>query len=115
MVLMSEVMVIQGRQLHRTDIDFIRQLIQENPSWNRTHMSKEICKLWDRRRPNGQLKDIACRSMIRKLQDFGLVVLPKPLHAGHYQRKIVEVPHETEPVCDPLSALRPINLIETHT
>ena len=108
-------MVIQGRRLHRTDVDYIRQLIQENPSWNRTRISKEICKLWDWKRPNGQLKDIACRSMLRKLQDRGLLTLPKPLHAGHYQRKIRKVPHSTEPVRDSLSAIRPIRLVETHS
>ncbi len=112
---MNEEMVIQGRRLHRTDIDCIRQLIQENPSWNRTRISKEICKLWDWKRPNGQLKDIACRSMLRKLQDLGLVILPKPLHAGHHQRKIVEIPHKTDPVRAPLSALQPIHLVETHS
>ena len=115
MVPMNEEMVIQGRQLHRTDIDCIRKLIQENPSWNRTRTSKEICKLWNWKRPNGQLKDIACRSMLRKLQDLGLIILPKPLHAGHYQRKIVEIPHETDPVHAHLSALRPIHLVETHS
>ena len=112
---MNEEMVIQGRRLHCTDIDYIRQLIQENPSWNRTRISKEICRQWDWKRPNGQLKDIACRSMLRKLQDLGLLVLPKPLHAGHYQRKIREVPHRTKPVRDPLSAIRPIRLVETHS
>ncbi len=112
---MNEEMVIQGRRLHRTDIDFIRQLIQENPSWNRTRISKEICKLWDWKRPNGQLKDIACRSMLRKLQDRGLITLPKPLHAGHHQRKIRKVPHSTETICYPLAAIRPIRLVETHS
>ncbi len=53
--------------------------------------------------------------MLRKLQDLGLLVLPKPLHAGHHRRKIREVPHSTEPVCDPLSAIRPIRLVETHS
>ncbi len=53
--------------------------------------------------------------MLRKLQDLGLLTLPKPLHAGHYQQKIREVPHSTEPVRDPLSAIRPIRLVETHS
>jgi len=62
---------IQGLRLHRSDIECIRQLIQENSSWNRTRISKEICKLRDWRRPNGQLKDIACRSfdVARKVLD----------------------------------------------
>jgi len=112
---MNEFMVIQGRQLKKSDIHFIRQLIQDNPSWHRTRISKEICKHWNWRRPNGQLKDMACRSMLRKMQDLELVTLPKPLRSGHYQRKIIESPHETTPIRGPLSALRPIRLIETHS
>ena len=115
MTAMNEFMVIQGRQLKNSDIDFIRQLIQDNSSWNRTGISKEICKHWDWRRPNGQLKDMACRTMLRKLQARELITLPKPLHSGHHQRKIIEIPHATEPVQDPLSALRPIRLTETHS
>ena len=112
---MNEFMVIQGRQLHNSDINFIRQLIQDNSSWNRTKISKEICKYWDWRRPNGQLKDMACRTMLRKLQTRNLIILPKPLHSGHYRRKIKEIPHAIESIRDPLSALRPIRLIETHS
>lgn len=44
--------------------------------------------------------------------------LPYPsqtVAAGHYQRKIVTVPHQTAPIRDPLSALRPIYLVETHS
>ena len=115
MTAMNEFMVIQGRQLKNSDIDFIRQLIQDNSSWNRTGISKKICTHWDWRRPNGQLKDMACRTMLRKLQARELITLPKPLHSGHHQRKIIEIPHATEPVQDPLSALRPIRLTETHS
>lgn len=115
MVAMNEFMVIQGRQLQSSDIDFIRQLIQDNASWNRTRISKEVCKHWDWRRANGQLKDMACRSMMRKLQDLELLTLPKPLHSGHHQRNILEIPHATESIRDPLSALRPIRLTETHS
>ena len=112
---MNKFMVIQGRWLQSSDVDFIRELIRENPSWNRTNISKEICKHWDWRRPNGQLKDMACRSMMRKLQDLELITLPKPLHSGHHKRKIVHIAHDTEPILEPLSALRPIRLTETHS
>ncbi len=45
-------MVILGRQLLSSDIKFIQQLIQSNPSWNRTRIFKEICIHWDWPRPN---------------------------------------------------------------
>ena len=108
-------MVIQGRSLNRAEISLIRQLIRDNPSWNRTRLSKELCGLWNWRRANGQLKDMACRTMLRKLHSRDLIQLPKPLHSGHYRRQIKDIPHSTNPINVSLSALRPIRLVETHS
>ena len=44
----------------------IKSLIITNPSWHRTRLSKEICELWNSKRPNGSLKDMACRTMLLK-------------------------------------------------
>jgi hypothetical protein len=111
---MKKLLTIQGRKLRPQDIYSIRRLIKNNPSWNRTQLSKEICQRWDWRRPNNELKDIACRSMLRKLHELELISLPKPLRNGHNKRKIREIPHDTSPIREPLSALRPIRLMETH-
>jgi len=41
-------------------INQIKILINENPDWNRTVLSKKLCELWDWRSPVGQAKDISC-------------------------------------------------------
>ena len=40
-------MVIQGREITDDDIESVRQLIKDNPSWKRTRLSKELCDLWN--------------------------------------------------------------------
>ena len=46
----------------------IRDLIAKNPSAHRSHLSLLLCELWNWRTPTGQLKDIAARTLLRKLE-----------------------------------------------
>ena len=68
--------VIQGRKIVAADIDLIRRLMAENPSWGRTRLSVELCERWDWRRPDQRPKDMACRSLLLKLERAGHIVLP---------------------------------------
>jgi hypothetical protein len=52
--------------------------------------------------------------MLRKLDEKELITLPKPLRKGHNKRQLREIPHATAPIREPLSALQPIRLVETH-
>ena len=79
----------------------------------RTRISKEVCRKWDWRSPNGQWKDIAARDMLRGLDKAGEINLPPPLtatrRAGQKHRcKLLE--HNTDPVHSPLSELLPIRM-----
>ena len=70
-------MVIQGRKITPADIHLINQLLINHPSWNRTRLSRELCKKWEWLRPNGQqLKDMACRTLLLKLERAGYIKLP---------------------------------------
>jgi hypothetical protein len=69
-------LVLQGRRITASEIEIVKKLIGENPSWNRTRLSKELCALWDWRRASGQLEDITCRSLLRKLEYLGYIQLP---------------------------------------
>lgn len=59
---------MQGLILKTNDIEMIKSLIKNNPSWHRTKLSREICELWSWKRPDGSPKDIACRTMLLKLR-----------------------------------------------
>lgn len=73
---------IQGRQVGAEDIELIRRLIADNPSLSRTRLSQELCRLWDWRTPTGQLKDMAARSLLRKLASAGEIALPRQRNRG---------------------------------
>jgi len=105
-------MVIQGRTITPTDIHLIKQLLGEHPSWNRTTVSRELCKTWQWLRADGQqLKDMACRSLLLKLERKGYIELPPrqgPSANGSRKPSPQSIPHPSEAICGPLSSLVPL-------
>lgn len=78
-------LVIQGRRVSAKDLAQIRDLIARAVAPHRSSLSRLICELWNWRTPGGRLKDIAARSLLRKLDERGLITLPPRLtrkHAG---------------------------------
>lgn len=67
---------IQGRLLTKMDIEWICKLMDKNPDWHRTRLSQEICTVWKWVNATGQLKDMACRTMLLKLEQRGYLNLP---------------------------------------
>jgi hypothetical protein len=107
--------IIQGRMLTAGDIVAVRELRVQNPSWSQYRLSRELAVRWDWRNGNGQLKDIACRSLLRKLAARGLIELPAPRVVSpncfrHLPVKPVD--HDTTPITEPLSSLQPLQLLD---
>ena len=73
---MSEPRVVQGRPLEASDIVHIRELIAAHPEWSRRRLSEVLCGQWDWRNSAGQLKDMATRSLLLKVEASGLIQLP---------------------------------------
>ena len=46
--------------------------------WGRTRLSVMLCELWDWRAPNGQLKDMACRNLLLRLEQAGQIRFATP-------------------------------------
>lgn len=108
---MEGALVIQGRKIVAADIDLIRRLMGENPSWGRSRLSVELCERWQWRRPDHRPKDMACRSLLLKLERAGHIVLPPrqaKSHNASRNRSIRYVPHRTEEIRGGLQALRPL-------
>jgi hypothetical protein len=94
-------------------IEQIRNIIAENPDWNRTRISQHICRLWGWQSPNGHLKDISCRDMLRALDKAGKIRLPAPKAPSRsYGSKdlIRHFEHDTSPISTPLFELRPLHI-----
>jgi len=106
--------IIQGRQVTTAQREWIRQWVQDHPEGHRTRLSRELCRLWNWRDEQGRLKDMACRTMLLKLERRGLIVLPPARRPGvnhHRGQRRVDTAHSTDPIQAPLSSLRPIRLV----
>lgn len=91
----------------------IRHIIRDNPEWNRTKISKHICRLWRWQSPNGILKDISCRDMLRKLDKDGMIKLPPPIvlsRASGSADIVKHIEHDTTPIDTALSKLQPLHI-----
>ncbi len=110
---MKGIMVMQGREVSGGDIDLIRSLLLEHPGWGRTRLSEEVCRLWDWRNRRGQIKDMAARTLLLRLERGGFIELPKrqrPSSNGLRNRHPPFVPHKSEPVRGKLCLLRPLRV-----
>ena len=105
--------MILKREIGPNEVAQIKELIETTGDRGRTHISKELCRLWDWRLPNDQLRDIGCRDLLRRLERRGLIQLPPPLRAARrsgYKNKTI-LPKDFEAI--PLSqSLRDFSDIE---
>jgi len=111
---MSESITVQGRQLSVDDVSFIRSLLVAHPDWHRTRLSRELCKEWAWVDDVGRPKDMACRTLLLKLERRGLIQLPPRAHPGapNHRRfkKLPEVDYGQEPIEAELHELRPLQV-----
>ena len=110
--------IIRGRTLTAEDVTAINKLIQDNQDWSLRRLSRELCVHWDWRNAKGELRDIACRTILLRLHRAGEISLPVGRHSGNnHQRQdsIVEVDVDKTAICVELSALAPIKLVVTRT
>jgi len=111
---MNKTVKLQGRELTADDIDFVRQLIADNPSWHRRKLSIALAEAWDWRNAKGDLKDMASRTLMLKLHDRGIIELPprrRPPVKRSAQGQIQMVLHDASPLEAPLSALQPLKVV----
>jgi hypothetical protein len=72
----SETLTIQGRPLSPRGLEELRQWVGDNPHWSRWRLSRELATRWQWRNAAGQLKDMAARTLLVKLEQRGLIELP---------------------------------------
>jgi len=106
--------ILQGRRIGSSEIGEIQGLIEANPLWNRRRLSVALAQRWLWYAPSGQLKDMAARSLLLKLHERGLIVLPERRRAPT-TRRAVAIPDlldslPPQPVEASLSALRPLRI-----
>ena len=105
---------IQGRFVTEAEVDEVRMLLSNHPLWNRSRLSRELCARWNWRRPDGQIKDMACRELLRKLEFRTLIKLPPRQCPGPGRLPTIEsVNVDRSPISCLLSDIKPVKIINT--
>lgn len=112
---MNEVQLIQGRLVGALELEQVRQLLAAHPDWSRRRLSEQLTLLWDWRNGVGQLKDMAARTLLLKLEQRGWIVLPprrqKPVNRMRQKRRPTLLPVPL-PLDEPLGTLLPLAITE---
>ena len=110
---MGPELVIQGRVICSEDVALIRDWQQAHPDSNRTRLSRELCAVWNWRNAVGRLKDMACRTLLLKLEAQGQIRLPPRRTAsvnGLRNRQVPEILHDQTAIAGPLQLLQPVRV-----
>ena len=119
--LVIEASIIQGRQIGAAQLEQVRQLLQEHPESSRWRISQRLATLWNWRNGAGQLKDMAARTLLLKLEQRGSIVLPPRRHVPPNRMRPQQVEMQMAelalaapqtPIIEPLRALLPLSLSE---
>ena len=70
--------IIQGRAVTADLLAQVRGLVAERPDWSRRRLALELCRRWQWHNAVGQIKDMAARSFLNKLEQRGWIALPPP-------------------------------------
>jgi len=103
---------MQGRFVTEAEVNEVRMLLQKHPLWNRSRLSRELCGRWKWRRPDGQIKDMACRELLRKLESRTLIKLPPRQRPGPGRLPAIEpIEVDQRPVSCRLSDIKPVKIV----
>ncbi len=112
---MSETLRIQGRSLSGQALQELRQWVSANPHCSRRRLSLELATRWDWRNAAGQLKDMAARTLLVKLEQRGLIELPARRQVPTNRMRCGAQPaiiEPAEPIDCALADLQPLSVEE---
>jgi hypothetical protein len=115
--LVTEASIIQGRRIGASELDQVRNLLANHPDWSRRRLSQELATLWNWRNGAGQLKDMAARTLMLKLEQRGWIGLPlrRVIPGNRMRHKRLPEPSlaaPQAPISEPLNQLLPLVLSE---
>lgn len=81
LALVPVVFTYRGKTVDEIQLDFIRQLIAQNPGLSRRQLSTQLCLAWNWVQANGHPRDMVCRGLMLGLHRAGLIELPAKRHS----------------------------------
>lgn len=106
---------MQGRSIGPAELAQVRGLLAAHPDWSRYRLSRDLCRVWNWRSLTGQIKDMAARALLLKLERRGWVALPARRHLSPNRmrhKQIRRLQHPTDPIVGCLSELQPLQIQE---
>ncbi len=104
--------ILQGRSVTPEILDQVRGLIGAHAGWSRRRLALELCQQWGWRNAAGQIKDMAARCFLDKLEESGWVQLPprqKRRGPGFAPRLEALPPPPPTVITESLAQLRPLH------
>jgi hypothetical protein len=98
-------LLVQGRMIGPDELGWIGELMCAHPQWGRTRLSKHLAQEWNWRNGAGQLKDMAARTLLLKLERRGLLRLPPRQRFGNCNHKARKAQEDVEPGLDLFSSI----------
>jgi hypothetical protein len=113
---MSDVLLrFRGRDLQAHEVAQLRELIAQNPGLSRRRLSLKVCEAWNWVQPNGQPRDMVCRSLLLALHRAGHLELPAkrqspPNNALRHRQAAPVAPYDTTPIAGTLASLGALDI-----
>jgi len=111
---MEAILTYRKRSVSYQDLCDIKNLISLHSDKSRRFISQEICRKWNWRQSNGQLKDMVCRSLLLLLESKGLIKQPprkcNPPNPLANRKAPVKITVDQSPITGTISSLLPIRL-----
>jgi hypothetical protein len=104
----------RGRIVTEGDLQNVRELIARNPGASRRALSVLLCEAWGWVQPNGQPRDMVCRSLMLGLHRAGLIQLPpvrwRPPNNVIARLRPQPIEIDSTPVCCTLAELGALDI-----
>jgi hypothetical protein len=113
---MSEVLLrFRGRDVRADQVSQLCEIIAQNPGLSRRRLSLKVCQAWNWVQPNGQPRDMVCRSLLLTLHRAGHIELPAkrmapPNNAIRHRQVASVAPYDTTSVEGTLASLGPLDI-----
>jgi hypothetical protein len=105
--------IVQGRSVSPAVLHEVRALIGAQRGWSRRRLALELCDRWQWRNAAGQIKDMAARTFLNKLEQRGWIELPprQKRRGPGFAPPVAQLPEQDpEPISDELKDLRPLQI-----
>ena len=107
-----------GRDFSAADLAHLQELLRRQPALNRAQLSRQVCQDLGWRNGGGQLQAMSCRVALLRMEQDGLLQLPKPLKKNGNGRTVpglTAASAERAPVRESVAALEPLRFQSVRT